>query len=109
LTVSGLLTARLTASGHFDFLSSGRPKRGVSSTIRLLGKSAKPSTRTRGSRGPAGSGVDRFDDRNDGGYPWSSLLAVQVDPVLAAKCDRPHRVLGQVVGEFQLDALAQFI
>jgi hypothetical protein len=43
-----------------------------------------------------------FDDRNDGGNSWSGLFASNVYPIASAKSYRAHRVLGQVVAQFQL-------
>jgi hypothetical protein len=43
-----------------------------------------------------------FDDRNDGGYSWSSLFTSDVYPTSVAKSYRAHRVLSQVVAQFQL-------
>lgn len=36
-----------------------------------------------------------LDDGEDGGYFWAGLFAAQVQPVLTADGDRPHRVLGE--------------
>jgi hypothetical protein len=43
-----------------------------------------------------------FDDRDDGCHARSSFLASDVYPVVASKRDRAHRVLSQVVTQFQL-------
>ncbi len=42
-----------------------------------------------------------FDHRENRRYLRTSLLAADVDPVLAAGRDGPHGVLSQVVAEFQ--------
>jgi hypothetical protein len=43
-----------------------------------------------------------FDDRDDGFNARSSFLASDVDPVAASKRDGAHRVLSEVVTQFQL-------
>jgi hypothetical protein len=42
-----------------------------------------------------------FDHGEDCGYARSGLLAADVDPVLSARRDRTHGVLGQVIAQFQ--------
>jgi hypothetical protein len=43
-----------------------------------------------------------FDDRNDSGDSWFSLLTSDVDSIFASKSDRAHRLFGQIIAQFQL-------
>ena len=50
-----------------------------------------------------------FDDRDDGCNARSSFLASDVYPVAASKRDRAHRVLSEVVTQFQTERHAHRI
>src|SRR6516165_5414645 len=48
-----------------------------------------------------------FDHGEDSGYARSGLFAPDMDPVISANCDGPHRVLRKVVAELEFGIIEE--